>query len=78
MTFPPGKWSPLLVGDQWPHERDLAALSNGRSNRRRIRTGFSSFGDVLRSAQTGPLADQRGHTVDDLRYPLSRAKITPA
>src|SRR4051812_11762405 len=68
MTFPPGKWSPLLVGGEWPDEQDLAALSQGKTNRGTLRTRFSSFADALRSAQTGPLADQRGHTVDDLRY----------
>jgi hypothetical protein len=66
--FPPGGWSPLLVGDQWPDDdQDLMALSHGKTNRGAIRTGYSNFADALRNAQTGPLAEQQGHTADDLR-----------
>ena len=67
MTFPPGEWSFLLVGDQWPDDQDLMTLSHGRTNRANIKTGFSNFADMLRNAQTGPLAGQQGHTADDLR-----------
>jgi hypothetical protein len=56
-----------IVGDQWVDDDDLMALSHGKLNRGNIKTGFTNFGDMLRSAQTGPLADQRGHTADDLR-----------
>ena len=43
------------------------ALSNGKLNRGQIKTGFSHFADMLRNAQSGPLASQQGHTADDLR-----------
>jgi len=67
MTFPPGEYSIPIVGDQWVDDQDLMALSHGKTNRGNIKTGFSNFADMLRNAQSGPLADQRGHTVDDLR-----------
>jgi hypothetical protein len=67
MIFPPGEWSFLLVGDQWPDDQDLMALSNGKVNRGQIKTGFAHFADMLRNAQTGPLAEQQGYTADDLR-----------
>jgi hypothetical protein len=65
--FPPGEYSIYIVGDQWVDDEDLMALSDGRTNRGNIKTGFSNFADMLRNAQSGPLADQRGHTADDLR-----------
>ena len=67
MSFPPGEWSVLLVGDQWPEDQDLMALSHGKMNRRQIKNGFAHFADILHNAQTGPLAGQQGHTADDLR-----------
>jgi hypothetical protein len=65
--FPPGEWSLLLVGNQWPDEQDLMALSQGKINRGSIKAGFTNFADILRNAQTGPLAEQQGYTADDLR-----------
>lgn len=67
MSFPPGEWSPLLVGDQWPDDHDLMALSDSKINRGNIKAGYTRFADMLRNTQTGPLAEQRGHTADDLR-----------
>ena len=66
-SFPSGEWSPLIVGDQWPDDQDLIALSHGKINRGNIKTGFTNFADMLRNAQTGPLGEQHGHTADDLR-----------
>jgi hypothetical protein len=65
--FPPGEWSPLLVGDQWPDDQDLMALSHSKINRGNTKTGYMHFADTLRNAQAGPLAEQQGHTADDLR-----------
>ncbi|BBY20119.1 hypothetical protein MSTO_03240 [Mycobacterium stomatepiae] len=65
--LPPGEWSLAIVGDQWVDDPDLTALLHGRTNRGNIKAGFTNYGDVLRSAQTGPLADQHGITADDLR-----------
>ena len=67
MMFPPGEWSFLLVGDQWPDDQDLMALSQGKINRGQLKTGYVHFADMLRNAQTGPLAEQQGYTADDLR-----------
>jgi Family of unknown function (DUF5631)/Family of unknown function (DUF5632) len=65
--FPRGDWSLPLVGDQWPYDEDLMALLHGKLNRGKIKTGYMHFADMLRNAQTGPLADQQGYTADDLR-----------
>jgi hypothetical protein len=67
MNFPPGDWSQEIVGDQWPDDQDLMALSHGKINRGNIKTEFTNFADMLCNAQSGPLAQQQGHTADDLR-----------
>ncbi len=65
--FPPGEWSLVLVGDQWPDDSDLMALSHGEFNRGQIKNAYTNFAAVLRNAQTGALGGQQGHTADDLR-----------
>ena len=57
MNFPEGEYSLPIVGDQWPFDEDLMALSHGKLNRGKIKTGFIHFADVLRNAQSGPLAN---------------------
>ncbi len=67
MNPPSGEWTLPIVGDQWPYDEDLMALSHGKLNRGQIKTGFMHFADMLRNAQSGPLANQQGYTADDLR-----------
>lgn len=67
MTFPPGKWSPLLIGDQWPDDQDLIILLNGKNNRAVNKIRFINFSAMLNNAKRGLLAGQHGHTIDDLK-----------
>lgn len=67
MTFPPGKWSQLLIGDQWPDDQDITLLSQGRTNRGANATAFTLFAEGLHNARTGALTEQRGRTIDNLR-----------
>ena len=52
MNFPEGDYSLPIVGDQWPYDEDLMALSHGKLNRRQIKTAFMHFADMLRNAQS--------------------------
>ncbi|WP_322857971.1 DUF5631 domain-containing protein [Mycobacterium shigaense] len=74
MNFPDGDWSIFIVGDQWPYDGDLAALSHGGANRGQIKSAYEHFSDILRSAQSGPLAPQQGHTAEDLRNAFQRGE----
>ncbi|BDB42264.1 hypothetical protein Mkiyose1665_39680 [Mycobacterium kiyosense] len=65
--FPPGRWSYLIIGDQWPTDQDLTALNIGRNNREALESSFTHFVTLLRAAQTGPFSNQRGLTAEDLR-----------
>jgi hypothetical protein len=73
-SFPPGEWSQILVGDQWPDDQDLAAVQHGRTNRRSIKDKLIDFAESLHHARTGPLTDQQGHTADDLRNAFCRGE----
>jgi hypothetical protein len=72
--FPRGEWSPVLVGDQWPSDLAMATIDQGETNRGNTETGFNHFGDLLHDAQTGPLAEQQGHTADDIRDAFRRGE----
>lgn len=72
--FPAGEWLFLLVGHQWPTDQDLMALSHGRINRDQLKSGFIRSADMLRNARSGPLAEQQGFTVDDLRNAYGRGE----
>lgn len=65
----------LLVGHQWPYDQDLMALSHGRLNRGQIKSDFIDFAEMLRNARSGPLAQQQGYTIDDLRNAFSQGEI---
>ncbi|TDO10011.1 hypothetical protein EV580_4296 [Mycobacterium sp. BK086] len=65
--LPPGEWSELLVGHQWPSVASLTTLASAGLNRGTISTEFDSYADVLQSIRTGPLAQQEGVTADDTR-----------
>ncbi|MDT5139138.1 MAG: hypothetical protein QOD58_3400, partial [Mycobacterium sp.] len=65
--FPTGRWSPLLVGDQWPDDRELQVLQRGKMNRGNVRTNFTHLAEMLRDARMRQLSQQQGRTADDLR-----------
>ncbi len=65
--LPPGEWTAILVGDQWPDSGDVAALADAGLHRTNTEAAFHLFADQLRNAQRGPLAPQHGLTADDLR-----------
>ncbi len=64
--FPPGEWSPLLVGHQWPSESAVAQLGLWQENREQIADSHHYIADLLNAAKTGPLAVQEGITADAL------------
>ncbi|WP_211283201.1 hypothetical protein, partial [Mycobacterium asiaticum] len=70
--FPPGEWSFLLIGDNWPTEQELLVLEQGKTRRHASKTGFYHFADELASVRTSELAEQRGLTVEDLREAFQR------
>jgi hypothetical protein len=67
VDYPPGKWSPLLVGHQWVSGTTLKVITNALANRRAIKTHFSDLHETLQSALNTTLASQEGATADAIR-----------
>ena len=63
---PPGGWSQLIVGHQWPSEMTIAGLNAWIENRGQIANAHHNIADLLNAAKTGPLAVQEGKTADAL------------
>lgn len=65
--LPPGDWSGLLVGHQWPHATSLAVLRSAAVQRSSSGEILDSYADALRSIRLGSLASQEGATADSNR-----------
>lgn len=65
--LPPGEWSDLLVGHQWPSGSALGLIGNAVSHRGEVEIAYHNYSEQLRSARSGPLASQAGVTADDVR-----------
>src|SRR3984957_17728010 len=63
---PPGEWSQLIVGHQWPSEMTITGLNAWIENRGQIAAAHHNVADLLNAAKTGPLAVQDGKTADAL------------
>ena len=62
--LPPGDWSPLLVGHQWPNLLSLNMTGIAATNRDSMARAWASYAEALRSARTGPLVMQEGSAAD--------------
>ena len=61
-----GGWSQLIVAHVWPSDMTIAGLNSWIENRVRIADSHDTIADLLNTAQTGPLASQKGKTADAL------------
>jgi hypothetical protein len=48
---PPGEWSTLIVGHQWPSEMTIAGLSTWIQNREQIANAHLNIADLLNGAK---------------------------
>lgn len=65
--LPPGEWSEILVGHQWPTSATLTTLASAAANRGLAAEAYEGYANVLNSIRTGTLANQEGVTADDAR-----------
>lgn len=65
--LPPGDWSGLLVGHQWPHATSLSVLQSAAIKRSSSGEILDSYADELRSIRLGSLESQEGATADSHR-----------
>ena len=65
--LPPGQWSSLLVGHQWPGSEALAILRAAAASRAGLGSGYDGYADVLRAIRTHVLDSQLGVTAESAR-----------
>ncbi len=65
--LPPGAWTHLLIGDQWPKSSSLQWISANTQSRKQGSVSFSRYADLLLEAEGRHLASQQGVTADDAR-----------
>lgn len=63
--LPPGVWTRLLIGDQWPSSRSLAVLSASRDARLRLSSQFERYGEHLRTISMISISSQAGVTAEE-------------
>lgn len=71
--LPPGEWSALLVGDQWPGPA-AQTLSGAVQRRRELGAALERYAEELRSVRDTHLAPQQGIAAEALRDLFSRGE----
>lgn len=65
--YPPGRWSALIVGRQWPGMQSVQMMATAAASRGLVELNYNVFAEHLESAINGPLVDQDGVTADNIR-----------
>lgn len=65
--LPPGEWSPLLVGHQWPTGATLSTLAAAADHRAAAHTSHDSYADTLQAIRTEYLGIQEGVAAEAAR-----------
>ncbi|MGI9123793.1 MAG: DUF5632 domain-containing protein [Mycobacterium sp.] len=72
--LPPGRWSHLLVGHQWPAATALAILAAGASRRHGLGGSFEAYAEHLRLTSHNRLGAQQGATAETARAAFHRGR----
>ena len=73
MDLPPGEWTPLLVGDQWPSSISLETVLKAAAARREMASTYEHYADLLTTIKESNIAPQEGTTAEDLRGEFNRS-----
>lgn len=72
--LPPGEWTELLIGDQWPSASSAETMSHGANARRKTASELEHYADNLRAINSQILSAQEGFTADDARAEFERGE----
>lgn len=72
--LPPGEWSALLVGDQWPDPSSVEVLFAAGRRRGEVAAALEGYADTLRSVRDTHLAAQDGVTAEAARESFTRGE----
>lgn len=62
--LPPGRWSNLVVGHQWPRQTSLAVIADAEANRHAIGVAYEGYANEIAAIRSRTLANQRGLAAD--------------
>lgn len=72
IDLPPGDWTPILVGDQWPNSASLQSTLDCAENRAALVSELDHYADVLVQIRHQSLAPQEGITAEEIRGDFER------
>lgn len=76
IDLPPGQWSALLVGHQWPGQATMALLAAAADSRAAVHREHDGYADMLRAVRDEHLGMQEGATADTARELFRRGEQT--
>lgn len=74
IDLPPGQWSALLVGHQWPGQATLSLLAAAADSREAVHREHDGYADMLRAVRDEHLGMQEGATADAARELFRRGE----
>jgi len=74
--LPPGEWTHLLVGHQWPGAGALAVLTAAAAGRLALGASHDGYADTLQSIRAGIVSRQSGLTADAAEDAFRRGEVT--
>lgn len=72
IDLPPGDWTPILVGDQWPSSASLQSTMDCAEKRAALVSELDHYADVLVQIRHQSLAPQEGITAEEIRGEFDR------
>lgn len=73
--LPPGPWTALLIGHQWPSVAAVDAMATGSARRKSLAASLDAYGDELRAISQTYLCAQQGVTADDIGAAFQRGEV---
>jgi hypothetical protein len=70
--LPPGRWTPLLIGDLWPSSASVSVLSAGTATRENLSSEFATYFERVLGIKRYHLDPQEGFTAEDARAAFDR------
>lgn len=74
--LPPGRWTPLLIGNHWPGADAVNSLATSSGMRHTAADSWSNYADLMRSARIGPLAGQDGQAAERIHDLFMRGEAS--
>lgn len=75
IDYPPGQWTPALIGLFWPGGASTEAAAASSRNRGTIEQLFQDYQSQLANVRQGPLAEEQGEAADAARAAFHQGEM---